>query len=395
MASRKPRSRASPRPKKSSPRKPGFRQDHPGDPVPAEPRAKERRPSDPVRVGQAMRRKGVTVRHKSYELGKECNTTAVFFFYNTIHGIWEGSVYTPNGKPPRDPSAIVVSDGELVQLTAKERRDMAKAEPYGVQKESTQRKVRRRKPPADAQRASHTSPALTQITVPGSESTVGDRGVSIWSMSDTSASPIVGPLDNFDNSNNFDNFDNFDNNDEHDEHDGPEDDALDEDLAPTGPTASVADNYQDMFCHQQEPHTSPPAVEHNTEGEGKPYETADSVAAALTHDGSGEAIHFEGLQEQPTPHEFSAVMAGDYAWMNIDIDRDIDMVGFQGTMDFGADGLSDLNFDIDIAMSMLSNTGNPGEPQEPPGSYSPKALPWPTSQHHSQLSSWTGWLRQP
>ncbi|KAJ4181111.1 hypothetical protein NW767_014201 [Fusarium falciforme] len=226
---------------------------------------------------------------------------------------------------------------------------MAEAKPYRVQKQTTERNLRRRKPPADAQRASHASPALTQITVAGSESVLGDRGASIWSMPGTPASPIVGPLDNCDDN----------------ERDEPEDDGVDEEIAPTGLAVSAADHDQDVFRRQQEPRTSPPAaIEHDAEGE--PYEAADG-GAAFVHDGAGEPIHFEEPQEQSAPYEFIAMMAGDDAWMSMDMS----MAGFQGTAGFGVDGLSDLNLDIDMAMDMLSNAG---ELQEPPGSPSPKAL---------------------
>ncbi|KAI8648252.1 hypothetical protein NCS55_01494100 [Fusarium keratoplasticum] len=299
----------------------------------------------------------MTAIHKNYKFGKECNTTAILFFYNKIHNFWDGSVYNPDGEPLPEANAIIrdilkrqvvsESDGELVRHTAKERKQMAKPKPYKVQKQTTERNLRRRKPPADAQRASHASPALTQITVAGSESVLGDRGASIWSVPGTPASPTVGPLDNCDDN----------------EHDEPEYDGVDEEIAPTGLAVSAADDDQDVFRRQQEPRTSPPAVDHDAEGE--PYEAADS-GAAFTHDGAGESIHFEEPQEQPAPYEFIAMMAGDDAWMNMDMP----MAGFQGTADFGVDGLSDLNLDIDMAMDMLSNAD---ELQGPPGSHSPKA----------------------
>ncbi|KAJ4228776.1 hypothetical protein NW757_014104 [Fusarium falciforme] len=305
-----------------------------------------------------MRKRGMTAIHKNYKFGKECNTTAILFFYNKIHDFWDGSVYNPDGEPLPEANAIIrdilkrqveSDDGELVRHTAKERKQMAEAKPYRVQKQTTERNLRRRKPPADAQRASHASPALTQITVAGSESVLGDRGASIWSMPGTPASPIVGPLDNCDDN----------------ERDEPEDDGVDEEIAPTGLAVSAADHDQDVFRRQQEPRTSPPAaIEHDAEGE--PYEAADG-GAAFVHDGAGEPIHFEEPQEQSAPYEFIAMMAGDDAWMSMDMS----MAGFQGTAGFGVDGLSDLNLDIDMAMDMLSNAG---ELQEPPGSPSPKAL---------------------
>lgn len=58
-------------------------------------------------MGQAMRKRGMTAIHKNYKFGRECNTTAVLFFYNTIHDFWDGSVYTPDGKPPQDADKIV------------------------------------------------------------------------------------------------------------------------------------------------------------------------------------------------------------------------------------------------------------------------------------------------
>lgn len=224
---------------------------------------------------------------------------------------------------------------------------MAKVKPYKVQKQTTERNLRRRKPPADAQRASHASPALTQITVAGSESVLGDGGASIWSVPGTPASPTVGPLDNCND------------NEPHE----PKDNDVDEEIAPTGLAVSTADHDRDVLRRQQGPGTSPPATEQDAEGE--PYEAADG-GAALTHDGASESIHFEEPQEQPTPHEISAMMPDD-PWM---MDMGMDMAGFQGTADFGMDCLSDLNFDIDMAMDMLSNVG---ELQEPPGSHGPKA----------------------
>ncbi|KAI8648007.1 hypothetical protein NCS55_01498800 [Fusarium keratoplasticum] len=172
----------------------------------------------------------------------------------------------------------------------KKGKQMAEAKPYRVQKQTTERNLRRRKPPADAQRASHASPALTQITVAGSESVLGDRGASIWSMPGTPASPIVGPLDNCDDN----------------ERDEPEDDGVDEEIAPTGLAVSAADHDQDVFRRQQEPRTSPPA--------------------AIEHDAEGEPIHFEEPQEQSAPYEFIAMMAGDDAWMSMDMS----MAGFRG-----------------------------------------------------------------
>ncbi|RSL75539.1 hypothetical protein CEP52_017846, partial [Fusarium oligoseptatum] len=270
-----------------------------------------------------------------------------------IHDFWDGSVYNPDGGPLPDANVIIRDilnrqddpDGELVRHTAKERKQMAKPKPYKVQKQTTERNLRRRKPPADAQRASHASPALTQITVAGSESVLGDRGASIWSVPGTPASPTVGPLDNCDGN----------------EHDEPEDDGVDEEIVPTSLAISAADHDQDVFRRQQEPRTSPPAIEHDAEGE--PYEAADG-GAAFTHDGAGEPIHFEEPREQPTPHEFSAMMLDD-PWA-----MDMGMAGFQGTADFDMDYVSDMNFDIDMAMDMLSNAG---ELQGPPGSHSPKA----------------------
>ncbi|RSL39401.1 hypothetical protein CEP54_016332, partial [Fusarium duplospermum] len=347
MACRKPRQRASSRPKGCAPRKPVFRLEHPGDPIPADPRAKGPRPWDPAWVGQVMRKRGMTAIHKNYKFGKECNTTAILFFYNKIHDFWDGSVYNPEGEPLPEANGIDDPDGELVRHTAKERKQMAKAKPYKVQKQATERTLRRRKPPMDAQRASHASPALTQITVAGSESVLGDRGASIWSVPGTPASPTVGQLDNCDDN----------------EHDEPEYDSVDEEIAPTGLAVSAADHGQDVFRRQQERRTSPPAIGHDAEGE--PYEAADG-GAAFTHDGAGESIHFEEPQEQPAPYEFIAMMAGDDAWMNMGMP----MEGFQDTADFGVDGLGDLNLDIDMAMDMLSNAG---ELQGPPGSHSPKA----------------------
>ncbi|RSL44076.1 hypothetical protein CEP54_014826 [Fusarium duplospermum] len=293
----------------------------------------------------------MTAIHKNYKFGKECNTTAILLFYNKIHDFWDGSVYNPEGKPLPEANGIVESDdGELVRHTAKERKQMAEAKPYRVQKQTTERNLRRRKPPADAQRASHASPALTQITVAGSESVLGDRGASIWSIPGAPASPIVGPLDNCDDN----------------ERDEPEDDGVDEEIAPTGLAVSAADHDQDLFRRQQEPRTSPPAAtEHDAEGE--PYEAADGGVAS-THDGAGEPIHFEEPRdrEQPTPHEFSAMMLDD-PWA-----MDMGMAGFQGTADFDMDYVSDMNFDFDMAMAM-SMLSNAGELQEPPGSPSPKA----------------------
>ncbi|RSL40930.1 hypothetical protein CEP51_016639 [Fusarium floridanum] len=224
---------------------------------------------------------------------------------------------------------------------------MAKAKPYKVQKQTTERTLRRRNPPVDAQRASRASPALTQITVAGSESVLGDRGASIWSMPGTPASPTVGPLDNCDDN----------------EHDEPEHDGVDKEIAPAGLAVSAAGHGQDVFRRRQERRASPPAIEHDAEGE--PYGTVDG-GAAFAHGGAGESIHFEEPQEQPAPSEFIAMMAGDDAWMNMAMP----MEGFQDTADFGVDGLGDLNLDIDMAMDMLSNAG---ELQRPPGSHSPKA----------------------
>ncbi|RTE67913.1 hypothetical protein BHE90_017712, partial [Fusarium euwallaceae] len=203
-------------------------------------------------------------------------------------------------------------DGELVRHTAKERKQMAKAKPYKVQKQTTERTLRRRNPPVDAQRASRASPALTQITVAGSESVLGDRGASIWNMPGTPASPTVGPLDNCDDN----------------EHDEPEHDGVDEEIAPAGLAVSAAGHGQDVFRRRQERRASPPAIEHDAEGE--PYGTVDG-GAAFAHGGAGESIHFEEPQEQPAPSEFIAMMAGDDAWMNMAMP----MEGFQDTADFG------------------------------------------------------------
>ncbi|RMI99769.1 hypothetical protein CDV36_015968 [Fusarium kuroshium] len=367
MACRKPRSKGSSRPRESRPRDPGLRREHPGDPVPAESRPKGPRPWDPAWVGQVMRKRGMTAIHKNYKFGKECNTTAVLFFYNKIHDFWDGSVYNPDGGPLPDANVIVrtkphgtffdrwlmmaaITDTRYTEQTGRPRWRARPAhgerkEADGQAKALQSAKADNGAQPADAQRASHASPALTQITVAGSESVLGDRGASIWSVPGTPASPTVGPLDNCDGN----------------EHDEPEDDGVDEEIVPTSLAISAADHDQDVFRRQQEPRTSPPAIEHDAEGE--PYEAADG-GAAFTHDGAGEPIHFEEPREQPTPHEFSAMMLDD-PWA-----MDMGMAGFQGTADFDMDYVSDMNFDINMAMNMLSNAG---ELQEPPGSHSPKA----------------------
>lgn len=58
-------------------------------------------------MGQAMRKRGMTAIHKNYKFGKECNTTAILFFYNKIHNFWDGSVYNPDGEPLPEANAIV------------------------------------------------------------------------------------------------------------------------------------------------------------------------------------------------------------------------------------------------------------------------------------------------
>ncbi|KAI8648506.1 hypothetical protein NCS55_01489300 [Fusarium keratoplasticum] len=267
----------------------------------------------------------MTAIHKNYKFGKECNTTAILFFYNKIHNFWDGSVYNPDGEPLPEANAIIrdilkrqvvsESDGELVRHTAKER------EADGQAKALQSAKADNGAQPA-AQKATCGCPAsITRLPQPSRRSQLREA-----------TSPTVGPLDNCDDN----------------EHDEPEYDGVDEEIAPTGLAVSAADDDQDVFRRQQEPRTSPPAVDHDAEGE--PYEAADS-GAAFTHDGAGESIHFEEPQEQPAPYEFIAMMAGDDAWMNMDMP----MAGFQGTADFGVDGLSDLNLDIDMAMDMLSN----------------------------------------
>lgn len=245
-------------------------------------------------------------------------------------------------------------DGELVRHTAKERKQMAKEKPYRVQKQTTERSLRPRKPPVDAQRGSHAaSPALTQITVAGSDSVLGDRrGASIWSVPCSPASPIVGLQGNCDD----------------DEDDELGDDGVDgEESSPTGLVVSTSGHSQDVFQRQHDPRASPTAIEHDAEGE--PCEAADG-GAAFAHDGAGESTHFEELQEHPVPSEFIATMAGDDAWMNMGMP----MEGFQDMADFGMDGLGDLNLDMDMDMDMDMNMpSDAGDLQEPPCSHSQKA----------------------
>lgn len=49
----------------------------------------------------------MTAIHRNYDFGKDCNTTAVFFFYNKIHDFWDGSVHNPEGRTLPDANPIV------------------------------------------------------------------------------------------------------------------------------------------------------------------------------------------------------------------------------------------------------------------------------------------------
>ncbi|KAH7229958.1 hypothetical protein B0J15DRAFT_539656 [Fusarium solani] len=290
--------------------RPGLRREHPGDPVPAGSRPKGPRPWDPAITSLA--------RMQHYGL---------LFFYNKIHDFWDGSVYNPDGEPLPEANAIIrdilkrqveSDDGELVRHTAKERKQMAKAKPYRVQKQTTERNLRRRKPPADAQRASHASPALTQITVAGSDQYLGI---------------------------------------------GPEDDGVDEEIAPTGLAVSAADHDQDAFRRQQEPRTSPPAaIKHNAKVSPMRRQTAAQLSCMME-----QATN--PLRRAPGAVRALRIHRDDGRRRRLDEHGHVHgRLSGHGGLWRGRPQRSDL--DIDMAMDMLSNAG---ELQEPPGSHSPKA----------------------
>ncbi|KAF4465961.1 hypothetical protein FALBO_7193 [Fusarium albosuccineum] len=206
----------------------------------------------------------------------------------------------------------VVVDGELVRRPAKERKQAAKAKPYRVQKQTTERRLRRRNPSGHARQEPRASPALTQITVAGSEPTSGQPGASIWSVPSTPGSTAGRSLGNRRGG----------------QHDGLED---------------MSDDEEEDDNHSLGHGT--PASTHDEDADGEPYEAEGDIAAPI-RDEEGDATQPDAAAvQQIAPPSFSAMLPNDVLMGDTAVDGGM-------SIGMGMDMGMDMDMDMDMGMGM-------------------------------------------
>ncbi|RSL42944.1 hypothetical protein CEP54_015294 [Fusarium duplospermum] len=345
-------------------------QEDPGDPI----TEGQHRSKEPQWVGQLMRKTGVTLINKSFKFGRDCDTKAAVLFYNKAHKLWYGSVYPHNAVWTDDANEIIqriqsrqiVDDnGNLVRLTAKQRKQAAKGPPHRVQKQTTERNLRPRNPQARVHPEPHASPALTQITVAESESAPRREDASIWSIPPSPELTVTRRVRNPRTS----------------AHGAPEDNSGGE------------ENHTGYQLYRSQAQSSP-ASTNDHDAEGEPCEAAGDIAGPVQGHTDRSTPH-GAATERVTAHNFGStlpddVLIGDMAadaGMGISMDMDMGMDMDMDMADFDMGYFNNIGFDAGLNMEVLSNvTGlqcpsSSRSPRAPFAALSPTTATTPATSH--------------